>query len=103
MQGDTTTTEMSPSATTSPPASPALYRHQQGPSTASLAMQRAKRSSSRITDGVASRSSDEGPQTAVKVGTYYCSAIVFAWNITDNDLHHSCSSATALEADRSWI
>ncbi|KAK3707501.1 hypothetical protein LTR37_012143 [Vermiconidia calcicola] len=58
---------MSPSATTSPPASPALYRHQQGPSTASLAMQRAKRSSSRITDGVASRSSDEGSQTAVKV------------------------------------
>ncbi|KAK3721301.1 hypothetical protein LTR37_003177 [Vermiconidia calcicola] len=58
---------MSPSATTSPPASPAQYRHQQGPSTASLAMQRAKRSSSRITDGVASRSSDEGPQTAVKV------------------------------------
>lgn len=31
-------------------------------------MQRAKRSSSRITDGAASRSSDEDAKTAVKVG-----------------------------------
>lgn len=52
---------------TSPPATP--YRHQQRPSTASIVMQRSKRSSSRMTDGVMSRSSDDENRTAVKVGT----------------------------------
>lgn len=58
-----------PAAATSPPATP--YRHQQRPSTASIVMQRSKRSSSRMTDGVMSRSSDEENRTAVKVGTYH--------------------------------
>ncbi|KAK5165556.1 uncharacterized protein LTR77_009085 [Saxophila tyrrhenica] len=58
--------DMSPSAPTSPPTTP--YRHNKQPSTASLVMQRAKRSSSRVTDGVMSRSSDDdGNRTAVKV------------------------------------
>ena len=56
------------------PASPGKYAsaHSKQPSTASIAiMQRAKRSSSRITDGMASRSSDEeSSRTAVKVGMY---------------------------------
>jgi hypothetical protein len=59
---------MPPPATTSPPSTP--NRHQPRPSIASLsAMQRAKRSSSRVTDGVMSRSSDDDNRTAVKVGT----------------------------------
>ncbi len=73
MQGDPTATmDMSPSAPTSPPTTP--YRHKQTPSTASILMQRAKRSSSRVTDGVVSRTSDDdGNRTAVKVGMYdYC-------------------------------
>ena len=62
--------EMSAPTAASPPTSPnSRYQHQQRPSTASMtAMQRAKRSSSRITDGFTSRSSDEDSKTAVKVG-----------------------------------
>lgn len=77
MQGDTLTMEMPPPSAASPPATP--YRsHQQRPSTASQVMQRSKRSSSRMTDGVMSRSSDDENRTAVKVGT--CEGMKRAWN-----------------------
>lgn len=60
------------------PASPGMRSHQQRPSTASIAAaaaampdhhhHHAKRPSSRITDGLTSRSSDDDNKTAVKVG-----------------------------------